>query len=160
MTEANDQPKSPEGAAGQETKRFLHKTRRTVRFIAAVDTWKRRAQDVQYRASFPLLRAAFRKQKRDATLRLSYEDYSDDELSYAATLHARTIFLLSPLLLWVLITLSKGLGALFRFGEVTTWLLYSVPLAIFICCKLFVSIQSRRDLNNELLLRNHGVAKP
>ncbi|ALN21967.1 MULTISPECIES: hypothetical protein [Ectopseudomonas] len=160
MPDANAQPSSPDEAAPQEKTRLLHKTRKTVRFIAAVDTWKRRADDVKYRASFPLLRAAFRKQKRDATLRLSYDDYSDEQLSYAASLHARTILLLSPLLLWVLITLSKGLGALFRFGEVTTWLLYSVPLVIFIACKLFVSVQSRRNINNELLQRNNGAAKP
>lgn len=145
-------------AQDSATPRRFDKTRKVLYWLSAVETWKRSARNVRHRASFPMLRALIHRERESVASPL--EGYPSHQLEKSRLIHTILLVALSPMLLWSLVTLIKGVVVLIRFQSITTWLLYSVPLSIYLAVKLFVSYRSREAIGSELLRRlDQGEAR-
>lgn len=131
----------------------LGRTRKTVRFILAVDAWKKTGSNLAHRASFPLLRRVLRNEKHSIVTSEELMAYPTEVLEKSCRNHKLVMIMMMPLLLWSLIGIIRGVAYLVRFDTFTPWIGYSVPLAIFASGRLFLSYQSRKAQNRELAAR-------
>lgn len=138
-------------ASDAQSHRPFDKTRKTLYWLSAMESWKKSVSLVKQRAAFPMLRALVRRERANAASPL--EGFAAEQLERAIRIHTLLLIALSPILLWSLVSLVKGLAALIRFQTITTWLLYSTPLFIFLAAKMLVSYQSRRAIADELKRR-------
>ena len=121
--------------------------------ILATKTIKANLAASKERLSFPLLRRVIFQKLSQEKFR-PFQDVETEDLLSSAKNHLLMIFLMSPILLWSAIIFARGLGALVRFSEITTWLLYGALLVVICASHLFKSYISRRSALAELARRN------
>lgn len=125
-----------------------------VRFILATEAWKNSFRNLGHRASFPLLRQMFRKQKHQAQSTTDLEMIDPSVLNRSKQAHLLALFLLTPGAVWAVLCTTKGVAALIKFGTLTSWLYMGGLVAVFAFCKMFVSYKSLGILNAEIDRRN------
>lgn len=128
--------------SSQAPARPFHRTRKVVRFLSAVDHWKRRGGDLKHRASFPLLRKVLRDEWQASRQFPALAQFTSDELERSIFLHRLLIVLMVPVALWALICTVKGVTVLVRFDYWHVWLLFGVPLLVYSCARIFLSWKS------------------
>lgn len=131
--------------SSQVPARPFNRTRKVVRFLSAIDHWKRRGADLKHRASFPLLRKVLRDEWRASREFPALAQYTLEELERSVFFHRFLILLMVPVALWALICTVKGLTVLVRFDYWHVWLLFGVPLLVYSCARIFLSYQSIRS---------------
>lgn len=127
--------------------------KKSASIILATKTIKANLAVSKERLSFPLLRRVI-SQKLDQEKFRPFKDVDTEDLQRSAKNHLLMIFLMFPVLLWAAIIFARGLGALVRFSEITTWLLYGVLLVVICVSHLIKSFISRRGALAELARRN------
>lgn len=130
--------------SSQAPARPFHRTRKVVRFLSAVDHWKRRGGDLKHRASFPLLRKVLRAEWQASRQFPALDQYTREEVKRSVFFHRFLIVLMLPVTLWALICTVKGLTVLVRFDYWHVWLLFGVPLLVYSCARIFLSCKSIR----------------
>ncbi len=129
------------------------KKRSKIRFILAVDAWKKSASILANRASFPLLRRVIT-QERDASFGICpFSNVDSKTLIQSAKAHLFLLVAMTPLSLWSILVTTKGLAALIKFGSFTTWLFMGAPLVVMTGIKIYISYVSRRSILAELQKR-------
>lgn len=127
--------------------------KKSASIILATKTIKANLAASKERLSFPLLRRVIFQKLSQEKFR-PFQDVETEDLLSSAKNHLLMIFLMSPILLWSAIIFARGLGALVRFSEITTWLLYGALLVVICASHLFKSYISRRSALAELARRN------
>lgn len=127
--------------------------KKSASIILATKTIKANLAASKERLSFPLLRRVI-SQKLDQEKFRPFKDVDTGDLQRSAKNHLLMIFLMFPILLWAAIIFARGLGALVRFSEFTTWLLYGALLIIISAAHILKSSTSRRNALAELARRN------
>ncbi|ERW61290.1 hypothetical protein Q024_06337 [Pseudomonas aeruginosa BWHPSA011] len=79
--------------------------------------------------------------------------YPTEVLEKSCRNHKLVMYMMTPLLLWSLIGLIRGVAYLIRFNTFTPWVGYSAPLAIFAAGRMYLSYQSRKAQMRELQAR-------
>lgn len=127
--------------------------KKSASIILATKTIKANLAASKERLSFPLLRRVIFQKLSQEKFR-PFKDVETEDLLSSAKNHLLMIFLMSPILLWSAIIFARGLGALVRFSEITTWLLYGALLVVICVSHLLKSFISRRGALAELARRN------
>ncbi|ENA26982.1 hypothetical protein HMPREF1487_09461 [Pseudomonas sp. HPB0071] len=146
----------PETKATEE-KRLFDKTRKTFRFLLAIDAWKRQGQILAHRASFPLLRRVLAVERKNSRAIFQLDSIPINLLEKSKVGHLIIMAFMGPAFIWALITLTKGIAALVRYHvPFNTWLFYGVPLAIYTGFRLRSSFLAYNLFSEEISKRNTG----
>lgn len=129
---------------------FIRKSAST---ILATRTIRANIAAGKERLSFRLLRQVVQNKLNQEKFK-PFTDVDSEVLRRSARNHLMMILLMFPILLWSTIILARGLGALVRFSEITTWLLYGALLVVVCVSHLFKSYISRWNALAELARRN------
>lgn len=127
--------------------------RKSASIILARETIKANLVTGKERLSFRFLRRVIHQKLSQEKFR-SFAGVDQEVLQSSARNHLLMIFLMSPVLFWSAIIFARGLGALVRFSELTTWLLYGTLLVVISATHIFKSSISRRGALAELARRN------
>lgn len=142
-------PPKPEA----QKRRPLDRTRKGVRFVLAVDAWKRTGAVLRHRASFPLLRRVLVNERRSIVSSEDLKVYPSEVLRKSCLNHLIVIWLMWPVLLWAMIGFIRGIAYYVRFDTLTPWVGYSLPLAVYAAGRIFISNRSRKAQLHELEAR-------
>ncbi|MFP6860638.1 hypothetical protein [Pseudomonas sp.] len=145
---SGEQKKHPDSS---DTKAGIFK--KSASIILATKTIKANLAASKERLSFPLLRRVISQKLAQEKFR-PFKDVDTEDLHSSAKNHLLMIFLMFPILFWSTIIFARGLGALVRFSEFSTWLIYGALLVIISAVHLFKSSTSRRNALAELARRN------
>ncbi|CAM5368872.1 hypothetical protein SSTU70S_05726 [Stutzerimonas stutzeri] len=151
-----------EGVSDQATPntskpRRFDRTRKAVRFVAAVDAWKRQFSILRHRLSFPLLRRVIQTERQRLREQVTLKNISIQDLERSKLGHGFLIVVMGACLLWAALNVIKGTAALVRFDVyMNTWLITGVPLAIFAGVRLRMSLLSYKLFSEELSRRERG----
>lgn len=127
--------------------------RKSASLVLSMRTIKANLATAKERLSFPLLRRVISQKLSQEKFR-PFDDVDEEVLRSSARNHLLMIALMFPVLFWSAIIFARGLGALLRFSEFTTWLLYGALLVVISAAHLFKSSISRRSALAELARRN------
>ena len=155
-SEATNRPSHHGEAEGlpQHKRRRFDRTRKGVRWVLAVDAWKRQFGHLKHRASFPLLRQVVRGEIRQARAIIALEAIPTEVLERSLLSHFFILIFAVPAALWAAYMTTKGLAAGIRFDMwFNGWLLQGVPVLIFCAMKVLTSNQSRQLIQRELAMR-------
>lgn len=162
-SQASNQPISeaePDENSGQSEKKKIGRTRKTLRFLFAVDAWKRQAGHLKHRASFPLLRQVLRTELKQARTNIALASITDDVLQSSLLSHLFILVFTVPATLWAAYMTTKGFAAGIRFDFwFNGWLLQGVPVFIFCAMKALTSNHSRIIIQRELATRSTQAAQ-
>lgn len=127
--------------------------KKSASIIFATKTIKANLAAGKERLSFPLLRRVISQKLEQEKFR-PFKDIDTGDLQRSAKNHLLMIFLMFPILFWAAIIFARGLGALVKFSEFTTWLLYGALLIIISATHILKSSTSRRNALAELARRD------
>lgn len=128
----------------------LRRTRKVIRFMLAIDAWKRSGKNLGHRMSFPLLRQVFRNERKAMAESPSLAEFATESLQKSAVMHGIIFVAMTPVACWSLFCVIRGLAAWFRFGIFTNWMALGPPLLIYSAVRAFVSYKSRQAQLNEV----------
>lgn len=139
--------------AASKKKRF-NKTRKTFRFLLAVDAWKRNARNLQTRLRFDLLRRVIHNEKKAYTDFRSLQTFKTESLEKSVVIHTVLLVVMSIFSCWSVFCLIRGIAILIRFDIFTGYLFLSIPLLIMSSARAYISYKSIDMQKAEILERS------
>lgn len=157
----NDQEDFAQPENQSPPKRFA-RTRKSLRFVLAVDTWKRSLRYTAQQFTLPFARqvitSGLRQQK--ASIRTDLWNLSNEVVARSLFWHRVMQWVFVPLFLWSLLVCTRGIAALLKLGELTPFLFYGVAGAFLLGCQIFISSKSAKAFAAEQLRRTQIVDPP
>lgn len=130
------------------------RARKALRWVLAVEAWKKQFGHLKHRASFPLLRRVISIERQQATNFIQLAEIPTHVLERSQIGHIFILVVLTPTTLWAAYTLVKGVSAAVRFDVVfNEWLFQGIPLFIFAGMKCLTSNKTRKLFAAELEAR-------
>ena len=149
-----------DGAEVHRKARF-GRTRKVIGHATGYYSYKKNAEILKHRLSFPLARQMFKREVEGARSVVPVGSLNDTTLWRTIYGHRLIMIVMAPLFLWALICAMKGIAAGVRF-EVwsTNWLITGVPLAVLTAVRLRNSWLACRLCQEELQTRSASSREP
>ncbi|MDU4254473.1 hypothetical protein [Pseudomonas sp.] len=138
----------------------LKRTRKVVRWVLAIDAWKKQFGLMKHRARFPLLRRVIAIEREKRTNLIQLADVPTDVLEKSLISHCFILLFTVPAAGWAVYLLIKTLAAWIRFDVFLFQLaIQGIPLLAFALMKSLTSNKTRKLILSELRSRATNTVK-
>lgn len=134
-----------------QQRRFLDRTRKTVRFLSRLDDWKKHYAHVAHRATFPLARKVIANEQTGYRTLIDVSTLPMTTLRKTQRGQRVLAAVFSALLFWAVITTTKGVMAIIKFDAwLTPWTVTGVPMLMFATVRLCIYLKVLRVVGQEI----------